>query len=119
MTDAAEEPIQLSTEAQQLLALLRFNLPASPVAIVLLLALWWFYPTPVLLILAHYHRTGQVVGVRLRLALVVLYVGYLPLAGIPEWFDWFRFQPVFLVPLGVCAWAIVLIRRQRRTRASC
>lgn len=74
---------------------------------------------PVLLILAHYHRTAQAVGVRLRLALIVVYFGYLPLAGIPEWFDWFRFQPVFLVPLGVCGWAVVLIRKQRQTRASC
>ena len=73
---------------------------------------------PVLLILAHLQRSGRALGTRLRLILIALYVGYLPLAYVPEWFDWFQFQPVFLVPVGICWWATTLIRRSKECLAS-
>lgn len=72
---------------------------------------------PILLILVYCQQHGYEISLRTRVALVVVYVAYLPAAFIPEWFLWFRFQPVFVVPILVCAWAASLIRREERRRA--
>ncbi len=73
---------------------------------------------PVLLILGHMHRHEMAVGTNLRLTLIVLYVAYFPLVYVPEKFEWFRFQPVFVVPIWICAWAAMLIKRER-ARITC
>lgn len=72
---------------------------------------------PVVLILSHICRANLAVSANARLTLVVLYVAYFPLVYLPVWFEWFRFQPVFLVPIGVCAWSVALIKRSRRSAA--
>ena len=48
LSDAPE----MSPEAKRLRQLIRFNEPAAPVAVPGLLVVWWFYPSPSILILA-------------------------------------------------------------------
>ena len=48
LSDAPE----MSPEAKRLRQLIRFNEPAAPVAVPALLVVWWFYPSPSILILA-------------------------------------------------------------------
>ena len=59
MPDVAQETAkapgkarELSVDARRLETLLKINLPAAPVAIPLLLGLYWLYPSPVLVILS-------------------------------------------------------------------
>lgn len=56
---------------------------------------------------------GRPIGSNIRWALLWLYVSYFPLVYVPVWFPSFRFQPVFLVPVCICIWAAMLIRRNR------
>ncbi len=61
---------------------------------------------PILLILEHLARSGLAIGPRPRLLLVVAFLAFWPLYSLPEWFGWFRFQPVALMPLVVGWWAL-------------
>ena len=69
---------------------------------------------PVLLVLDWIRRSGQNVSAGLRLALIVLFVGYYPLHFLPIWIEAFRFQPVFLAPVMILCWAVNQISRRTR-----
>ena len=70
---------------------------------------------PLLLILSDSQRRGRPIGARARLILAAAFLLPLPVYKFSE-APWMPFQLFFLLPVGMCMWAIFVLKEQRSAR---